>query len=159
METIFVGIDVSKDRLDVHVRPSPEAFAVARDGKGLKELVERLSGLRSGHRSRACPTSALMMSKSATADFDAAKDGRESMPRNHPSRRALLGMRPENVSRSYDNETGECCAPARCRGPGPLAIGPREPVVDDGVKQVEIDGLDHIVIGAQAAPARLVLPV
>jgi transposase len=45
METIFVGIDVSKDRLDVHVRPSAEAFAVARDGKGLKELVERLSGL------------------------------------------------------------------------------------------------------------------
>ena len=45
METMFVGIDVSKDRLDVHVRPSAEAFAVARDGKGLKELVERLSGL------------------------------------------------------------------------------------------------------------------
>ena len=42
MDTIFVGIDVSKDRLDVHVRPSAEAFAVARDGKGLNELVERL---------------------------------------------------------------------------------------------------------------------
>ena len=45
METIFVGIDVSKHRLDVHVRPSTEAFAVTRDGKGLKELVERLSRL------------------------------------------------------------------------------------------------------------------
>ena len=45
METMFVGIDVSKDRLDVHVRPSAEAFAVARDGKGLKELVEPVSGL------------------------------------------------------------------------------------------------------------------
>jgi transposase len=42
METIFVGIDVSKDRLDVHVRPSREAFAVTRDGKGLEELVGRL---------------------------------------------------------------------------------------------------------------------
>jgi transposase len=42
MDAIFVGIDVSKDRLDVHVRPSGEAFAVARDGKGLEELVERL---------------------------------------------------------------------------------------------------------------------
>lgn len=41
MET-FVGIDVSKDRLDVHLRPSGEAFSVARDGKGLEELVERL---------------------------------------------------------------------------------------------------------------------
>lgn len=41
MET-FVGIDVSKDRLDVHLRPSGAAFGVARDGKGLEELVERL---------------------------------------------------------------------------------------------------------------------
>jgi transposase len=29
----FVGIDVSKDRLDVHVRPSGQTFAVARDGQ------------------------------------------------------------------------------------------------------------------------------
>jgi transposase len=42
MEQIFVGIDVSKERLDVHVRPSGEAFAVARDGEGLSALVERL---------------------------------------------------------------------------------------------------------------------
>jgi transposase len=42
MDAIFVGIDVSKDQLDVHVRPSGEAFAVARNGKGLNELVERL---------------------------------------------------------------------------------------------------------------------
>ena len=45
MEAIFVGIDVSKDRLDVHVRPSGEAFVVTRDGKGLEELVERLRAL------------------------------------------------------------------------------------------------------------------
>jgi transposase len=30
----FIGIDVSKDRLDVHVRPSGETFAIANDGKG-----------------------------------------------------------------------------------------------------------------------------
>ena len=42
----YVGVDVSKDRLDVHVLPEGTAFAVARDGKGLAELVERLSGLR-----------------------------------------------------------------------------------------------------------------
>jgi transposase len=42
MDAIYVGIDVSKDRLDVHVRPSGETFAVARDGKGLEELVVRL---------------------------------------------------------------------------------------------------------------------
>jgi len=45
---IFVGIDVSKDRLDVHVRPSGEAFAVARDGEGLERLVADLSGRQVG---------------------------------------------------------------------------------------------------------------
>jgi transposase len=45
MEQVFVGIDVSKDRLDVHVRPSGEAFVVTRDGTGLEELVERLQAL------------------------------------------------------------------------------------------------------------------
>jgi transposase len=45
MDAIFVGIDVSKDRLDVHVRPSREAFAVTRDSKGLEELIDRLRAL------------------------------------------------------------------------------------------------------------------
>jgi transposase len=40
---MFVGIDVAKDRLDVHVRPSGEAFTVARDGEGIDELAKRLS--------------------------------------------------------------------------------------------------------------------
>ena len=46
MEQMFIGIDVAKDRLDVHVRPSGEAFAVARDGEGLSTLVERLTAHR-----------------------------------------------------------------------------------------------------------------
>jgi transposase len=45
MDEIYVGIDVSKDRLDVHVRPTGEAFAVARDGEGLADLVARLQPL------------------------------------------------------------------------------------------------------------------
>jgi transposase len=45
MDAMFVGIDVSKDRLDVHVHPSTEAFAVSRDGKGLEQLVDRLRTL------------------------------------------------------------------------------------------------------------------
>jgi transposase len=36
---VFVGIDVSKDRLDVHLRPSGEAFSVLRDDRGLADLV------------------------------------------------------------------------------------------------------------------------
>jgi len=45
METCFIGIDVAKDRLDIHVRPSGEAFAVTRDGEGLVALTERLRSL------------------------------------------------------------------------------------------------------------------
>ena len=45
MDAVFVGIDVSKDRLDVHVLPSGEAFAVARNGEGLAALNERLGAM------------------------------------------------------------------------------------------------------------------
>lgn len=45
MDAVYVGIDVSKDRLDVHVLPSGEAFAVMRQGEGLAELTQRLAGL------------------------------------------------------------------------------------------------------------------
>jgi len=46
MDKMFVGIDVSKDRLDVHIQPSGEEFAVARDDEGLKTLTERLQAER-----------------------------------------------------------------------------------------------------------------
>jgi transposase len=42
---MFVGIDVSKDRLDVHLRPSGEAFAVPRDSEGIEALAARLQAL------------------------------------------------------------------------------------------------------------------
>jgi transposase len=42
---IFVGIDVSKDSLDVHVRPNGQAFVVASDDEGLARLAERLGAL------------------------------------------------------------------------------------------------------------------
>jgi transposase len=45
MDAIVVGIDVSKDRLDVHVHPSGEAFGVARNAEGLEELNARLAPL------------------------------------------------------------------------------------------------------------------
>jgi len=43
---MFVGIDVSKDRLDVHIRPTGEAFVVTRDDAGLQDLVDRLCRMR-----------------------------------------------------------------------------------------------------------------
>jgi transposase len=45
MENIIVGIDVSKDRLDVAVRPSGEIFAVERNSADLDLLVARLKEL------------------------------------------------------------------------------------------------------------------
>lgn len=42
---VYAGIDVSKDRLDVHVLPQSEAFSVERNGKGLATLIERLKPL------------------------------------------------------------------------------------------------------------------
>ncbi len=42
MDIVTVGIDVSKDRLDVAVRPSGEVFAVERNAAGLDGLAARL---------------------------------------------------------------------------------------------------------------------
>jgi transposase len=61
-EEVFVGIDISKARLDVAVLPSGEAFEVANDQGGRRELVRRLGPLKaaaigleaSGGYERAC---------------------------------------------------------------------------------------------------------
>ena len=45
MDIIAVGIDVSKDRLDIAVHPSGEAFAVERKASGLDRLIDRLRQL------------------------------------------------------------------------------------------------------------------
>lgn len=45
MEAIVVGIDVSKDRLDVHVHPAGESFAVGRNAEGLDALIARIASL------------------------------------------------------------------------------------------------------------------
>ena len=42
MDRIIVGIDVSKDRLDVVVRPGGETFAVDRNAAGVEKLAARL---------------------------------------------------------------------------------------------------------------------
>lgn len=45
MAAVCVGIDVSKDHLDVHLRPSGEYFHLARDAEGLDELLRHLAPL------------------------------------------------------------------------------------------------------------------
>jgi len=46
MDAIYVGIDVSKDSLDVHVRPAMTLFNVPRTDKGIAALIARLLELQ-----------------------------------------------------------------------------------------------------------------
>lgn len=43
MDSTFVGIDVSKNQVDVHVRPSGEVFSVAREEEALSALAGQLA--------------------------------------------------------------------------------------------------------------------
>lgn len=45
MDQVVIGIDVSKDRLDVCLLPAGDLFVVSRNAAGLSELAERLKGL------------------------------------------------------------------------------------------------------------------
>ena len=45
METIVVGIDVSKGKRDIAVRPCGEVFSTSRDAQGLDALIARLAPL------------------------------------------------------------------------------------------------------------------
>lgn len=45
MNAVYVGVDVSKAKLDVSVLPAEERFTVANDESGIAELVARCSGL------------------------------------------------------------------------------------------------------------------
>ena len=45
MDACIVGVDISKDSLDVFVLPSRQTFSVARDAEGLEDLLKRLGQL------------------------------------------------------------------------------------------------------------------
>jgi transposase len=45
MDPIAVGIDVSKDRLDVHVHPAGTVLSLSRDGAGIEELIGALASV------------------------------------------------------------------------------------------------------------------
>ena len=55
----YVGIDVSKDQLDVHIHPAGESFSVSHDTAGLEELIERLK-----------PVAARIIAVEATGGFE-----------------------------------------------------------------------------------------
>ncbi len=41
-QTIFIGIDIAKAHLDIHVHPSGEAWRITHDEENIRELVEKL---------------------------------------------------------------------------------------------------------------------
>ena len=45
MDAMVIGIDVSKDRLDVAVRPTGESLIFNRTGVGIEDLIARLGAL------------------------------------------------------------------------------------------------------------------
>lgn len=48
MDQVVVGIDVSKDKLDICLLPGGDLFVVSRNAAGLSELTERLKGFSVG---------------------------------------------------------------------------------------------------------------
>jgi transposase len=59
MDAIVVGIDVSKDRLDVHVRPAGTALSYSRDAAGIEALIGALG-----------PVAAQIIAVEATGGFE-----------------------------------------------------------------------------------------
>jgi transposase len=59
MDAIVVGIDVSKDRLDVHVRPAGTALSYSRDAVGIEALIGALG-----------PVAAQIIAVEATGGFE-----------------------------------------------------------------------------------------
>lgn len=46
MSEVFIGVDVSKDRLDVHILPDAAAFSTARSPAGIADLIDRIGALK-----------------------------------------------------------------------------------------------------------------
>ena len=52
MNAVFVGVDVSKDRLDTRALPQGVNFVVSRNGEGLAQLLARLLAREPGRFAR-----------------------------------------------------------------------------------------------------------
>lgn len=72
MEPVYVGIDVAKAHLDVHVRPSGEAFSVPRDAESVARLADRLKAL--------CPVVVVLEATGGFETIVAASLGSAGLP-------------------------------------------------------------------------------
>jgi transposase len=91
MEAIVVGIDVSKDRLDVHVHPAGDCFVVSRNAEGLDALIARI-----------VPLGAKAVAVEATGRFEtvvAASLGAAGLPPTGKSSRSLSAPLASSLNR------------------------------------------------------------
>jgi hypothetical protein len=115
---MLVGIDVSKDRLDVPVRPSGEASAAARDGEGLEGLAAR--------RRTLAPA---LVALEATGGFEAVAAAAVAAAAVAAAGLPLAVVDPAQV-RAFGRATGrlaETGRPAGCRPHRPLRRGGAPP--------------------------------
>jgi transposase len=63
VQQIFVGVDVSKERLEVSIQPSGERLSVSYDGSGVAELIARLAKM---------PVELVVMEGTGKLEFPAA---------------------------------------------------------------------------------------
>ena len=87
----FVGIDVAKRRLDVHLRPSGEALTVDHDEEGVAALVGRLAALAPAPALIALEATGGMevrlAADLAAAGLDKTRGRGQAVPRTRPIRR------------------------------------------------------------------------
>jgi acetyltransferase len=89
---VFVGIDVSKHRLDIHLRPSGEGSTIDHDDENVAALVERLVALDA--RVRVAPTGRRAEERLAVRPYP--KELEEEVPLADGRRPRLRPIRPED---------------------------------------------------------------
>ena len=90
MDAVVVGIDVSQEKLDVHVLPSGEAFVVSNDEAGIGDLADRLAGF--------APSLVALEATGGLETLAAAALGGAGMP--------VAVVKPDQV-RSFANALGQ----------------------------------------------------
>lgn len=90
MDAVVVGIDVSQEKLDVHVLPSGEAFVISNDEAGIGDLADRLAGF--------APSLVALEATGGLETLAAAALGGAGMP--------VAVVKPDQV-RSFANALGQ----------------------------------------------------
>lgn len=155
---MFVGIEVSKDRLDVHRRPSAETFTVARNGQGLEQVAARSSAVRpelvalEASRNKRLR---LWKSPGASARKAGSRSRRRRWPRSvcrSPSSTRLRSAPLGAVSVGWRRPTG-------CRADRTAASARRDDRLESHRRQARspkiLKGIERTLVALRADPADL----